>query len=54
MLDSIIVYGSEYGSAQEYAQELAKQLKLKCIDYRHFDVKKSYQTIIGSVAKFQY
>lgn len=46
MLDSIIVYGSEYGSAQEYAQELAKQLKLKCIDYRHFDVKKSYQTII--------
>lgn len=46
MLDSIIVYGSEYGSAQEYAQELAKQLKLKCIDYHHFDVKKSYQTII--------
>ena len=45
-MDKIIVYGSQYGSAEKYAKELAKRLRLECIRFENVRDINAYETII--------
>ena len=45
-MDEIIVYGSQYGSAEKYAKELAKRLEFECIRFEDMKDINAYETII--------
>ena len=45
-MDKIIVYGSQYGSAEKYAKELAKRLGFECIRFEDVGDINVYETIV--------
>lgn len=45
-MDKIIVYGSQYGSAEKYAKELAKRLGFECIRFEEAGDINAYETIV--------
>ena len=45
-MDKIIVYGSQYGSAEKYAKELAKRLGFECIRFEDVGDINAYETIV--------
>ena len=44
--DKIIIYGSQYGSAEKYAKELSKRIGYDCIRYEDVEDINAYSTII--------
>ncbi|PWM00701.1 MAG: hypothetical protein DBY06_05925 [Clostridiales bacterium] len=45
-MKSIIIYGSRYGSARRYAQELSKQTGIPAVSYRDIPLLSGCQTIV--------
>ena len=45
-MKSIILYGSRYGSARRYAQELSKQTGIPAVGYRDIPSLSGHQTIV--------
>lgn len=33
-MKSVIIFGSQYGSAKQYAEAMSKKLNIDCFDYR--------------------
>lgn len=52
MSDSIIVYGSKYGSTRRYAKELGKMTDWDVVDYCHVKHLNSYRKIVYLGALF--
>lgn len=50
-MKSVIIFGSQYGSAKQYAEALSEKLNIDCFDYRKLKSDKKYDTIlyIGSL-----
>ena len=45
-MDKIIVYGSQYGSAEKYAKELGKRLGFECKRFEEVRDINAYETIV--------
>ncbi len=45
-MNTIVVYASEYGSTEIYAETLAKKLGCQCIEYKNFNSAVDYDNII--------
>ena len=45
-MKSVILYGSRYGSARRYAQELSKQTDIPAVGYRDIPSLSGHQTIV--------
>ncbi len=43
---NIIIYGSQYGTAEQYAKELSKIIKFKIKSYKKVDNIDDFDTII--------
>lgn len=50
-MNAVIVFGTHYGSAREYAGRLAEQLELECFPYQEFHPSQPYELLlyIGSL-----
>ena len=46
MMNSIVIYGSHYGTTQQYAEELAKRINLKCLNFKEVTEINDYDEII--------
>ena len=46
MENTIVVYSSRYGATRRYAEELAKRLQVKAVDYRKANLSYQYDSII--------
>lgn len=45
-MESVIIYGSKYGSAKRYAEALSKKLNIDYLDYRTINRGKKYDVLI--------
>lgn len=45
-MKSIIIFGSQYGSAKQYAERLSKRINLDCLAYQEVHPEKKYDVII--------
>jgi len=45
-MKSVIIFGSQYGSAKQYAEVLSEKLNIDCFDYRKLKSDKKYDIII--------
>lgn len=45
-MKSVIIFGSQYGSAKQYAEALSEKLNIDCFDYRKLKSDKKYDTIL--------
>lgn len=42
----IIIYGTQYGTAKKYAEELSRRIEIPCVSYEEIDDINIYDTII--------
>lgn len=47
----IIIYGTQYGTAKKYAEELSRRIEIPCVSYEEIDDINIYDTIIYIVLK---
>ena len=45
-MKSVILYGSQYGSARKYAEVLSEKLNVACFDYRKLKSVKKYDIVL--------
>ena len=45
-MKSVVIYGSNYGTTEKYAKELAKKLNINCINFKDVQDVNNYDTII--------
>lgn len=45
-MKSVILYGSQYGSARKYAEALSEKLNVDCFDYRKLKSAKKYDIVL--------
>ena len=45
-MKSVIIFGSQYGSAKQYAEAMSKKLNIDCFDYRKMKSDKKYDVIL--------
>ena len=45
-MKKIIIYGSQYGTTERYAEELARRLNIPAISFERIDNLDSYESII--------
>ena len=45
-MNKIIIYGSKYGTTEQYAKELSKRLNIEAIEYENVNNINDYDTII--------
>ena len=45
-MNNIIIYGSKYGTTEQYAKELSKRLNIEAIEYENVNNINDYDTII--------
>ena len=43
---NIIIYGTQYGTAKKYAEELSRRTEIPCVNYEKVEAINSYSTII--------
>ena len=46
MADKIILYGSKYGTARRYAEELARRMGIPAVGFHAAQVASAYQNVI--------
>ena len=46
MMNSIVIYGSHYGTTQQYAEELAKRINLKCLNLMRLFILVVYMLVV--------
>lgn len=45
-MNKIIIYGTHYGTAKKYAEELSKKTNIKSVSYENIKEINDYDTII--------
>ncbi len=45
-MNAVIIFGTHYGSARDYAEKLAEQLRLECFLYKEFRPSRHYDLLL--------